>query len=200
MAITNFTQEDLALMREWGRWIKEQQSNKPFRRGRETDGIQTPDVLIAKPQSAGGIPARVGDTPGSDTVDIYRIGSDGDLEVRGDTKLAFNLSTSVIAQDFIEIKRNKQGKYLASSLVAGDSGQARIVLFELDAVLAVTDASQANCPVDDFWHGTDPGATITVFNPAASVNNMFSGSSGAKGFASYDDLADRYWIFQLECT
>jgi len=76
---------------------------------------------------------------------------------------------------------------------------ARFIRFALPSALADTDASKASCTVDDYWDGANPGATVTVYNPNASSNYIFSGDSGAKGIAVYDDDDDKYWIIQMEC-
>ena len=81
----------------------------------------------------------------------------------------------------------------------GAGGIAKFIRFALPGALATTDASKAGCTVDDFWSGTDPGATVTVYNLPASTDYMFSGASGAKGVATYDDIGAKYWILQLEC-
>jgi hypothetical protein len=49
------------------------------------------------------------------------------------------------------------------------------------------------------WDGPSPGSTVTVYNLPASTNYVFSGASGNKGLATYDDTGDKYWIVQMEC-
>ncbi len=84
---------------------------------------QTPDIYIALPQSALGIPAitlvgstpAVGDTPGSGTCDIYRIDSSGDIEAyTGFDKTVFNVSFSVIPKQWFIVARSKQGKWVST--------------------------------------------------------------------------------------
>lgn len=77
--------------------------------------------------------------------------------------------------------------------------KARWIHFTLPSALLNTQSSKASCTVNDHWGGVSPGATVTVFNPAASSNNIFSGASGAKGLAVYDDIDDKYWLVQLQC-
>ena len=81
----------------------------------------------------------------------------------------------------------------------GDSTLAAFIRFALPSALATTDASKAACTVDDFWGGTTPGATVTVYNLPASTDYMFSSFLGAKGVAVYDEIDSKYWIIQLEC-
>lgn len=73
------------------------------------------------------------------------------------------------------------------------------VRFTLPSALLTTEESKALCTVDDYWGGGDPGATVTVYNLPASTNYMFSGSSGNKGLATWDDLGAKWFIIQLEC-
>lgn len=77
---------------------------------------------------------------------------------------------------------------------------ARFVRFALPSALATTDASKAACTVDDYWGGTSPGATVTVYNLPASTDYMFSGLTGNKGVAVYDEIDSKWWIIQLQCS
>jgi hypothetical protein len=82
----------------------------------------------------------------------------------------------------------------------GPSSQARWVEFELDAALAITDESQEDCNVNNFWGGTNPGATVTVFNLNKSGGDFtFFGDAGDIGLAVYDEIDNVYRIVQLEC-
>src|SRR5260370_10759937 len=80
----------------------------------------------------------------------------------------------------------------------GTTAKARWIRFHLAGTLLTTDASQGSCPVDEFFQGPDPGATVTVFNIPAKTNNTFSGKVNYKGLAVYDDVADTYWIVELK--
>lgn len=77
--------------------------------------------------------------------------------------------------------------------------KAAWIEFTLPGTLATTDASIASCTVNNYAMGTNPGASVTVYNKAASTNYIFSGIGGDKGIALYDDRADRYVMAQLEC-
>jgi hypothetical protein len=80
------------------------------------------------------------------------------------------------------------------------SSIAKQIRFHLPGTLATTDPSKANCPVDYYWQGANPGAIVTVWNqPLFDGNYMFQGVTGKTGLASYDDTAAKYWIFQMEC-
>lgn len=78
-------------------------------------------------------------------------------------------------------------------------GGARFAFFTLPGALANTDASKASCTVGTYFGGPSPGSTITVWNPPASSNYIFSGASGNKGIAVYDSDSAKWWIVQMEC-
>ena len=80
------------------------------------------------------------------------------------------------------------------------AGGSPFVRFRLAAALATTDASQAACPVEDFWGGPDPGGTLTLYNLPASVGYIYSGPANAKGLATFDEIDSKWWIVQLECS
>jgi hypothetical protein len=90
------------------------------------------------------------------------------------------------------------GPQWATVILGGGVGGAGFARFGLAAALAATDASQANCHVDESWGGS-AAATITVYNLPASTGYIFSGSAGAKGLATFDAAASKWWIVQMEC-
>ena len=75
-----------------------------------------------------------------------------------------------------------------------------MIRFALTSDLSVMDVSKSGCTVDDYWGIADPGATVTVYNPNASVDHMFSGENGAKGIAAWDNVDSKWWIIQMECN
>lgn len=169
---------------------------------------QTPDVYIARTPAGGieGYTTPLGTDSGSDAADahygycqIYRIrdiGSDVDVIPISIYRDVWNLSREGIAGDtLIGAIKDKTGKWLAFPF----SGGAKFVRFTLPSALAKTDASKAACTVDDYWGGATPGATITAYNLPASANYIFSGASGNKGLAAFDERNNKYWIIQLEC-
>jgi hypothetical protein len=81
----------------------------------------------------------------------------------------------------------------------GGGTSAKWIRFTLPGALATTDSSKASCTVDGYWDGPNPGSTVTVYNLPASSNYLFSGASGHKGLATYDNLNAKYWIVQMEC-
>ena len=85
------------------------------------------------------------------------------------------------------------------NVAAGSSSQAEYIRFTLPGALAAIDASKASCTVDDYWGGTSPGSTVTVYNLPASSDYIFAAISGSKGVAVYDEIDNKYWIIQLEC-
>jgi hypothetical protein len=76
---------------------------------------------------------------------------------------------------------------------------ARYIFFTLPAALATTDASKSSCTVNGYWDGPNPGSSVTIYNLPASTNYIFSGASGHKGVAVYDEINSKYWIIQMEC-
>lgn len=77
---------------------------------------------------------------------------------------------------------------------------ARWVEFVLTSNLVITDASKSNCNVNAYWDGTPPGSTVIVYNMPSRIGNyVFSGVSGAHGYAVWDDILSRYKIVQIEC-
>lgn len=73
------------------------------------------------------------------------------------------------------------------------------IRFTLPSALATTDASKASCTVDSVITGGSPGSTVTVYNMPASSDYVFSGASGNKGKAEWDEANQRFEIYQLEC-
>lgn len=117
--------------------------DKPPRVGRldwlEGTDHHPPETYVAYPQSAGGIPALSAgtgaggsDEPGSATCDIYLIDADGDLVEPGASfsKTVYNLTTDVLAQDWMTVTRTKYGKWIA--VVSGSS--TPLVLYEIAGV------------------------------------------------------------------
>lgn len=76
--------------------------------------------------------------------------------------------------------------------------KARWIHFTLPSRLAPTDASKASCTVVDYWDGSDPGSTVTVYNIAASSAYLYWGPSGGKGLACYDAEEDKYKCVKVE--
>ena len=108
--------------------------------------------------------------------------------------------TALVAVPPLNLERTGAGYILRySPATAGGSTPAKWIRFHLSGTLAATDQKQDNVTVDAYWQGADPGSTVTVYNTPASVNFMFSGTSGKVGLASYDDINGKYWIVQMEC-
>ena len=100
------------------------------------------------------------------------------------------------------VAKESSGTTRRAIVLLGDgrgNPKAQWIYFTLPGALATTDASKASCTVNDFWQGSDPGSTVTVYNAPASTNYIFSGASGNKGMACYDDIEDKYRIVQMEC-
>ena len=77
------------------------------------------------------------------------------------------------------------------------------VEFTLPSELTNQQTTKADCPVDRFWGGNDPGATITITNRQSGLDNtrqIHTGNAQAKGLAVYDEGADVYRIIGIECS
>jgi hypothetical protein len=124
---------------------------------------------------------------------------DIDVEPTGQTRPVYNTSTVALPAGtlFLAVKTS-DGKFVAVQLGASTSATTRFIRFALSGALAATDASKT-ATVDDYWGGADPGATVTVYNLPASSGYVFSGASGNKGLATWDDRNSKWWIVQLQC-
>lgn len=104
----------------------------------EDDPHFSPDVYVAKPQDVGGIPARVDDVPGTALCDIYRLSLNGtdemELEQTGYAVPVYNLSTTAVSQEYIQVHRDKYGTWLA--ITAGGDGSAFFSVFLLEDLQA----------------------------------------------------------------
>ena len=131
----------------------------------------TPETYVALPQSAGGIPGLTTgppDVPGSDTCDIYKINADDELVDAGFTRKVYNLSTTVIPQDWVQTNRTKYGKWLA--VIGGTSsvGIATVIRCQVNqSTVAITDNTFAVTGVSVI---SPDGAAIPV---VTTVNNVF---------------------------
>ena len=126
MPLYGLTDDDKALIESMIRREVTRRINTPIRD--EMPGHSfAPDVYIALPPS-GGIPALTraagtsagdGDKPGSAICNIYRIDYTVDPEVLepvdGLDATVFNLSTTAVDEDWIEVKRTKFGIWLAAT-------------------------------------------------------------------------------------
>lgn len=103
--------------------------NSQFRDG---DDSMAPESYIAYPDTADGIPPLVGSNPGSAYCRLYKIVDVANLPtmipVPGVLKKVYNLTSSAITQSWINIGRDKFGKWIA--LVNG-AGSAPIVRFSV---------------------------------------------------------------------
>lgn len=133
---------------------------------------------------------------------VLRQGSSWDV-----VDLAFNVTDSLgMVPDSVAVSGTQgYAKYFADSdkwevlALQATSTKAKWILFTLVGTLTTSSASQSSVTVSDYWQGSDPGSTVTLYNVPASSNYIFSGSSGAKGLACYDDIEQKYKIVQIEC-
>jgi len=102
----------------------------------EEADILAPDVYIAKPKESSGIPALTvvsGESvPGEAECEIYHIlpNTSGDPELKkieGVTHTVYNLSTSALTQDWIQVQRDKHGSWLVVTSKSTDIGLFQIL-------------------------------------------------------------------------
>lgn len=131
----------------------------------------------------------------SGTINIHNDLASGSSQISSWTVSAFTVAARASGA-WVEVIKMNQGWICVGS---GTAGKAAWIYFTLPIALTTSQSSKASCTVNDFWGGTDPGETVTVLNMPASSNYAFSGASGNKGIACYDDIEDSYKIVNLEC-
>lgn len=169
--------------------------------------IQTPDIWIAKPTSAGGIPALVPttgtgsddfDQPGEGPCDLYRIHLNDDVpEIRTIEKEipVYNLRAVVLPQEWLLVVRLKMGNWVAFY----PASPARIVhgiltadvsggQFTMDNVNTV----MGDSPVTAVGTGDDN--ELTVENP-----HGFNGDLGGRADAMFCAEESQWECFQMTC-
>ncbi len=159
---------DWATLQEMARAWREGRINTPSRPPTPGDVFGSedylaPEVYVAKPQSAGGIPALVGKTPGSDTCDIYKIGTDGDLAaVTSFEKEVFNLSAEILPQEFIPVERTKYGKWITPKPATSTPAVLRKCVVDYELTEADTDSYTKDTTLsDDNTHYTVSSSGLT---------------------------------------
>ena len=140
MALHLVSEAEAVILREMVKEYKNRKHSNPVT-NTPNQTYYAPEVYIAYPPS-GGIPAleRAADTgtlvpgtasgdfdrPGSAECSIYRIVASVDgieelIPVDGITRIVYNITTSTIPQDWISVKRDKWGSWLADT---GGTGSA----------------------------------------------------------------------------
>lgn len=175
MSLANFTEADLAILRDVIAAAKRKQMNNEIV---DADDVfpGKPEVYIAYPQSA--ISAAVlatgtsteRDQPGYGDCDIYQIlGDNGNAELHpvGFKKVVYNLTESEITSGPISLKRDKYGKWIAD--VAGNAScQSRNEIIQLTVIGSPTGGT-FDLTIDiDGGTGT-AGETVTLnYNDTSS--------------------------------
>lgn len=81
------------------------------------------------------------------------------------------------------------------TIPAAQTTKARFIHATLPSALTTAQTSKASCTVTKFYFGTDPGATVTLWNE----DGIFEAANGATCYAIWDDVDDKYRIWQVEC-
>lgn len=77
---------------------------------------------------------------------------------------------------------------------------ARFIEFAVSGTFAKTNAS-ISASVIQYWNGPNPGGTVTVYNLTDSTGNyVFSGPNSGRGYAVYNEIENKYYIFTMKQT
>lgn len=166
----------------------------------QVEGHQAPEVYLAKPQSANGIPALSlddPDVPGSDICDFYRVNRDGEIEqIPNLERTVYNLTNDPIRQDWFLVTRTKSGKWVATVIREFDRCDATLdgsISGSIDVTVDAVVATRGVSPLSD---PTDAAETIT------DVKNdrfQFTGDDGANCNIEYDNRTGEWQLVQVEC-
>lgn len=90
---------------------------------------------------------------------------------------------------------------LRAAMSALENGRRIFGRFTLDAALAKTDATKSGTLTAQCGRGSQHPSAITLNNPADATNGnyTYSGASGASGWAFYDPIQMKWWIFDMDC-
>jgi hypothetical protein len=124
------TEAEVAILQKVIDRVLPSRLNQYSRPGSSETQLNTPEVYVAYPQESDGIPALVAgtggdpDVPGSAKCDIYRIlggpqGSPTLVKVGNLFQTVYNLTKSILTQDWLTVTRDKFGSWLAQ---VGGSG------------------------------------------------------------------------------
>lgn len=135
-----------------------------------------PDVYVAYPQEASGIPARSDDTPGVAWCDVYVLRDDGTLARIGDAHQhpVYNITTEVISQDYVIIQRTKHGRWVVTPAVEA------VKIYELVDNLAPGGSTATARPV--LW---DPSADGGA--------GAYTVASGTGDDVEIRDTTEQFW-------
>jgi hypothetical protein len=151
MALYNFTEKEIETLKEVIASQQRSRQNPPTAREEKELGTQSPEVYIAFPtddipaltQGSDGVGSTGtgtgtgdpgDDIPGKGNANIYKIDKNGVLQpALPKPRVVYNLSESVISQNWINVARTKFGKWIALTTGPGDDGDdgTIIVRFEL---------------------------------------------------------------------
>lgn len=197
-SLRTFTDAEIELLKQLVSTVENSAKNPANRTGIDPLGInedhQAPETYIAYPQTADGIPAMSGTTPGTAVCDIYRVIDNAGTKilnkVSGTTHVVYNTSTAAISQEYITVQRDKFGTWLA--LVGGSQFyRVRFTVVSANcALLRVVGAiTQRPCGVTTV--PGEVGGLITIFdNDGCFFNEPNPDLVGRKGWASYMNPED----------
>lgn len=194
MPIYVLNDSDRRLIEEFLSAQRNHPQNPPVRNVFPTTKLEylPPECYVARPQTAGGIAARSGTTPGQAECDIFRIhdvsGTPTLQEITGFDKTVYNISADAIDQDYIPVARDKYGKWIA--MVGAGGGGSQIIHFSIQSVDCVTRCAIGTV-LARICGDTDVGDDISIYDAAGC---FFTGNEtllvGVKGYAVLMDGDD----------
>lgn len=156
------------------------QVNRAPVRVREFLSPPAPEAYVARPQDEEGIPALVRggtyDVPGKALCDIFMIteNADGDPEIRPIAEYAhevYNITTSVISKDWVQVTRSKDGRWIAVAA----TGNALFMAI-LRAPLAAGGGPVNIEKLDDDRQPYDPPQYDTVWDGFLATGSLSTGA------------------------
>jgi hypothetical protein len=173
---------------------------EPSRVRDEQDDYRTHGALIAYPQTADGIAAMTGTTPGSATCTIYQLSGGTTPTIVGfqDNEKVYNISLSPIGQDYFIVHRLKTGGYVAASIPR--VGSTGVFLAEdhpgRGIVFDVYVGTWNSATHDWEYVGT---ATYKAIDWRYGVPYPTQGAQGLAEWRSSDSYGDILEITSLDC-
>jgi hypothetical protein len=188
MPLVDFSEEDIRLLQDVVRIAKDGTLNKVLRSLQDDNYLdelahQAPEVYIGYPQESEGIPELVKgeegnpDKPGYGTCDIYKIVDNASeepelIQVDNLDKVVYNLSESVIDQDWLVLDRTKFGRWVTRPPGSGGGNRIRGTIVSCDCnsepKSAIVAVAARPCGLNSV-PGEDEDGNITVYDPMGCV-------------------------------
>lgn len=211
-----FSDEDVRLLQGFLDQLKKQRYNSPARTlsGVSEDAGESPDVYMALPQEALGIPGVIhpssvpgeGDVLGQGICDIYRVDSGGYLTPTGFSENVYNFSTSNIPRMMVPVQRSKFGDWIVLRVTEIVEG---ILITKLKpATGPLSGATMCDILVIDRTGNPEYDDDGILITPAAwsvtkkriKIINRSSGFKGDQGsYGVFENLQSEFRPLAMEC-